>query len=131
MRSKPLEESSVSRRFALNPTIRLGSGLSTPHFYREMKNCRLEANLLIGRAFSSWGKKCQAMLSSDMTVKQQIHHLVDELPDDSPLLIEVREALRINHAIGEAMEDVRDGRTYGAEDFMAKVQQRWPRKSSE
>ena len=26
------------------------------------------------------------------------------------------------------MEDVRDGRTYGAEDFMAKVQQRWPRK---
>ena len=96
-----------------------------------MKNCRLEANLLIGRVFSSWGKKCQAMLSSDMTVKQQIHHLVDELPDDSPLLIEVREALRINHAIGEAMEDVRDGRTYGAEDFMAKVQQRWPRKSSE
>jgi len=45
------------------------------------------------------------MLSSDMTVKQQIHHLVDE--------------------------DVRDGRTYGAEDFMAKVKQRWPRKSSE
>ena len=71
------------------------------------------------------------MLSSDMTVKQQIHHLVDELPDDSPLLIEVREALRINHVIGEAMEDVRDGHTYGAEDFMAKVQQRWPRKSSE
>jgi hypothetical protein len=76
------------------------------------------------------GKKCP-MLSSDMTVKQQIHDLVDELPDDSPLLIEVHEALRMNHAIGEAMEDVRDGRTYGAEDFMAKVQERWPRKSSE
>ena len=64
-----------------------------------------------------------------MTVKQQVHDLVDELP--SPLLIEVREALRMNQAIGEAIEDVRDGRTYGAEDFMAKVQQRWPRKSSE
>ena len=70
------------------------------------------------------------MLDSNMTVKQQIHDLVDDLPDDSPLLIEVREALRMNHAIGEAIEDLRDGRAYGAEDFMAKVQQRWPRKSS-
>jgi hypothetical protein len=49
------------------------------------------------------------------------------LPDDSPLLI-VREALQMNHAIGEAMEDIRAGRTYGAEDFTAKAQQRWPRK---
>ena len=65
-----------------------------------------------------------------MTLKQQIHDLVDELPDDSPLLIDVRETLRMNHAIGEAMEDVRAGRTYSAEDFMAKVQQRWPRKTS-
>ena len=65
-----------------------------------------------------------------MTLKQQIHDLVDELPDDSPLLIDVRETLRMNYAIGEAMEDVRAGRTYSAEDFMAKVQQRWPRKTS-
>ena len=65
-----------------------------------------------------------------MTLKQQIHDLVDELPDDSPLLAEVREALRMNRAIGEAMEDVRKGRTYGAEEFMAKVQERWPRKPS-
>ena len=65
-----------------------------------------------------------------MTLKQQIHDLVDELPDDSPLLAEVREALRMNRAIGEAMEDVREGRTYGAEEFMAKVQERWPRKTS-
>ena len=65
-----------------------------------------------------------------MTLKQQIHDLVDELPDNSPVLVEVREALRMNHAIGEAMEDVRNGRTYGEEDFMARVQQRWPRKSS-
>lgn len=30
----------------------------------------------------------------------------------------------MNHAIGEAMKDVREGRTYGAEKFMAKVQAR-------
>ena len=65
-----------------------------------------------------------------MTVKQQIHSLVQELPDNSPLLIEVRETLRMNHAIGEAMEDVRAGRTFGADEFMAKVEQRWPRKHS-
>ena len=65
-----------------------------------------------------------------MSLKQQIHALVDELPDDSPLLIEVRETLRLNQAIGVAMDDVREGRTYSAEEFMAKVQQRWPRKSS-
>jgi len=65
-----------------------------------------------------------------MTLKQQIHDLVDELPDNSPLLTEVRETLRMNQAIGEAMEDVREGRTYGGEEFLAKVQERWPRKTS-
>lgn len=66
-----------------------------------------------------------------MTLKQQVHHLVDELLDDSPLLVEVRETMRMNHAIGEAMEDVREGRTYTAEEFMAKVEERWPRKSNQ
>jgi len=42
------------------------------------------------------------------------------LPDDSPLLVEVRETLRMNHAIGEAKEDVRKGRTYAAEKFMGR-----------
>jgi hypothetical protein len=68
--------------------------------------------------------------AGDMTLKQQIHDLVDELPDNSPVLFEVREALRMNHAIGEAMEDVRNGRIYGEEDFMARVKEPWPRKSS-
>jgi hypothetical protein len=66
-----------------------------------------------------------------MTLKQQVHLLIDELPDDSPLLIEVREALRMDHAIGEAMADARAGRTYSAEAFMAKVRERWPRGGSE
>jgi hypothetical protein len=65
-----------------------------------------------------------------VTLKQQVHHLVDGLPDDSPLLAEVRETLRMNQALGEAMEDVREGRTYTAEEFRAKVQERWPRRAS-
>ena len=59
-----------------------------------------------------------------MSLKQQIHALVDDLPNDSALLVEVRETLRMNHAVGEAMEDVRVGLTYSADEFMAKVQAR-------
>jgi len=77
------------------------------------------------------GEKCEVVLSWHVSLKQQIHALVDELPDDSPLLVEVREMLRMSHAIGEAMEDVRAGRTYGAEEFMAKVQARAARGSWE
>jgi hypothetical protein len=51
-------------------------------------------------------------------------------PDDSPLLVEVRETLRMNRALGEALDDVREGRTYSAEEFMAKVDERWSRKAS-
>ena len=65
-----------------------------------------------------------------MTLKQQVHDLVDDLPEDSPLLVEVRETLRMNRALGEALDDVREGRVYGAEEFTAKVQERWPRKAS-
>ncbi len=65
-----------------------------------------------------------------MTLKQQIHNLVDELPDDSPLLVEVRETLRMNPALGEAFEDVREGRIYSAEAFMAKVHDRLLLKAS-
>ena len=65
-----------------------------------------------------------------MTLKQQVHDLVEDLPDDSPLLVEVRETLRMNRALGEAFDDVREGRVYEAEEFTAKVQERWPREAS-
>lgn len=65
-----------------------------------------------------------------MTLKQEIHELVDELPDDSPILGEVREALRMSRAIGAAMDDVREGRSLTAEEFMDRVAQRWPRTNS-
>ena len=53
-----------------------------------------------------------------MTLKQQIHELVEELPDDSPLLAEVRETLRMNQALQEAVADVEAGRTFTSEEFM-------------
>ncbi len=65
-----------------------------------------------------------------MTLKQQVHALIDELPDDSASLREIRESLRLQKALDEAEEDVRCGRLYTSEEFMAKVNERWPLESS-
>ena len=70
------------------------------------------------------------MLAHRMTLKQQ--STISSMSCRTfAVLTEVRETLRMNHAIGEAMEDVREGRTYGGEEFLAKVQERWPRKSNQ
>jgi len=66
-----------------------------------------------------------------VTLKQHIHELVDELPDNSPILAEVNETLRPNQAIGEAMEDSREGRTIAAGEFLKRVEERWPKNNSE
>ncbi|HEY3902240.1 MAG TPA: hypothetical protein VGM54_26740 [Chthoniobacter sp.] len=65
-----------------------------------------------------------------MTLKQHIHEMVDDLPDDSPVLFELRETLRMNQALKEAVADIDEGRTFTSTEFMAKVQERWPRKTS-
>ena len=48
----------------------------------------------------------------------------------TPLLRDLRETLRLDCALAEAMEDVREGRTSTADEFVAKVQTRWPRTTS-
>jgi len=65
-----------------------------------------------------------------MTLKQQVYQLVDGLPEDSPLLAEVAETLRLNQGIGEALDDIREGRTIEAEEFAKRIETRWPRKST-
>jgi hypothetical protein len=65
-----------------------------------------------------------------MKLKEHVHNLVDELPDNSPLLVEVRETLRMNQAIGTALDDKNAGRDYDYDQFMEKVSQRWPRRNS-
>ena len=65
-----------------------------------------------------------------MTLKQQIHDLVDDLSDDSPLLVKICKTLLLNRSLGEALEDEREGRTYSEEEFVAKVQTRWPLRAS-
>jgi hypothetical protein len=61
-----------------------------------------------------------------MTLKQQVHALIEELPDDSAYLREIRESLRLTRALDQAEDDVRNGRLHTSEEFMAKVHERWP-----
>jgi hypothetical protein len=65
-----------------------------------------------------------------MTVKEEVHALIAELADDSPWLREIRESLRLNKALDEAEEDIRAGRVYMEDEFMAKVREHWPSKSA-
>lgn len=65
-----------------------------------------------------------------MSLKEEIHELVDELPEDSLSLREIRETLRLDKAIDAAKEDFRHGRFYTAEQFEAEIEKRWPRKPS-
>ncbi|RRJ98644.1 hypothetical protein [Geminisphaera colitermitum] len=65
-----------------------------------------------------------------MTLKQEVHTLVDALPDDSPQLAGLSESLRMSRALEEGFDDVKRGRTYDADVFLEKVRKQWPRKTS-
>jgi hypothetical protein len=64
-----------------------------------------------------------------MTLKQKVHDLVDELPDDSELLHEFRETAELNKALAKGMDDLKNGRVYSEEEFMAKLRALWPKQS--
>jgi hypothetical protein len=66
-----------------------------------------------------------------MTLKQEVLELIDELPEDSVSLRDIRESLRLNKALDEAKEDVRAGRVYTSEEVLAEINKRWPPKVSE
>ena len=65
-----------------------------------------------------------------MSLRQQVHHLIDELPADSPLLAEIREIMRRNHLLDEALEETPKGRTNGAEELSANGHDPQSRKTS-
>ena len=65
-----------------------------------------------------------------MTLKQQALQMVDDLPEDSPVLAEVIETVRLNQGIGEAMADVAAGRTMEADEFVKRVEEKWPRNTT-
>ena len=59
-----------------------------------------------------------------MSVKEAVHKLVDEMPDDAPELLDFYERARLSRAIEEGMEDVRAGRVYPIEEVIARYEER-------
>ena len=59
-----------------------------------------------------------------MSVKEAVHKLVDEMPDDAPELLDFYERARLSRAIEEGMADVRAGRVYPIEEVMERYEER-------
>jgi hypothetical protein len=52
------------------------------------------------------------------SLKEEVHQLIDKMPDDSQYLRDLLETLRLNQAIAEAQEDVKAGRLISADDML-------------
>jgi hypothetical protein len=59
-----------------------------------------------------------------MSVKESIHQWVDELPDDSPALLDFYEQLRLDRALDEAKADIAAGRVLSLEEVRARYEEK-------
>lgn len=59
-----------------------------------------------------------------MSVKETLHRLIDEMPDDSPWLLDLYERVRLSRGIEAAMEDVRAGRVSNPEEVLQRHEER-------
>jgi hypothetical protein len=65
-----------------------------------------------------------------MSVKETIHQWVDEMPDNSPALLEFYERVRLNRAIAEARADVAAGRVLTWDEADRRMEEKWARRDS-
>ena len=65
-----------------------------------------------------------------MSVKETIHQLIDELPDDAPELLDFYERLRLSRAIDEARQSIREGRYYTLEEVERMTEEKWEKSHS-
>jgi hypothetical protein len=65
-----------------------------------------------------------------MSVKETIHKWIDEMPDDAPELIDFYERMRLNRAIEEAQQSVREGRILTFEEADRRMKEKWAKRAS-
>lgn len=65
-----------------------------------------------------------------MSVKETIHKWVDSFPDDNPGLSELYEQARLDLAIGEARQSIREGRSYTLEQVEQMMEEKWAKQHS-
>lgn len=59
-----------------------------------------------------------------MSVKETIHQWIERLPENAPGLLDLYEQARLDQAIREAKEDVREGRMLTYEQLMEQYEER-------
>ena len=59
-----------------------------------------------------------------MSVKEAIHRLIDEMPDDSPWLLDLYEQAQLKKALDDAEDDIKAGRVYTIEEIRARRAER-------
>ena len=65
-----------------------------------------------------------------MTAKQFIHEWIDEMSDDSPLLRDLHEQARIDRALDEAEQSIREGRVSTFEEIEQRMRHKWAQHNS-
>ena len=65
-----------------------------------------------------------------MSVKEAVHKLVDEMPEDAPELLDFYERAKLSRAIEEGMADVRAGRTITFDEMDRRMQEKWAKRDS-
>ena len=66
-----------------------------------------------------------------MSVKEAVHKLVDEMPDNAPALLDFYERMRLNRAIDKAREDVKAGRVITLEEAERRMEEKWAKRDSQ
>ena len=65
-----------------------------------------------------------------MSMKETIHQWVDAFPDDHPGLRELYEEARLGLAIGEAEQDIAEGRVLTLEEVKQRMEEKWAKRRS-
>jgi|GEM_PF-2422304 len=66
-----------------------------------------------------------------MSVKETVRQWIDKMPDDSPNLLDLYEQARLEQAIAEAKEDVRQGRVLTWEEADRRMKEKWAKRDSQ
>ena len=65
-----------------------------------------------------------------MSVTETILQWIEKMPDDSPGLLDLYEQARLDQAISEAKQAVREGRTITWEEADRRMQEKWAKRDS-
>ena len=85
-------------------------------------------------ALEMGGKNAALLLpdaSLEWAVKETVHGMIDELPDDNPWLLDLYEKARLKKALDEAEADIKAGRVLTFEEADRRMRAKWAKRDSQ